>query len=100
MGQALNAVEQIATDLQKANLPEVIAHYDQLAKRATVAVDGVNDLQPGGTPAARCCGKSRCRSGDLSLNCGRVPSDSESPRPRGGGANKTLQKPVRPGQDK
>ena len=44
MGQALDAVEQIATDLKKANLPQVIAHYDQLATRATLAVDGVNDL--------------------------------------------------------
>jgi ABC-type transporter Mla subunit MlaD len=51
MGQALNAVEQIATDLQKANLPQVIAHYDQLAKRATVAVDGVTSLIEPNRPA-------------------------------------------------
>jgi ABC-type transporter Mla subunit MlaD len=42
--QALEAVEHIAIDLQKANLPQVIAHYDQLAGRATTAIDGVNDI--------------------------------------------------------
>jgi paraquat-inducible protein B len=44
MNQALEAVEHIAIDLQKANLPQLVAHYDQLATHATAAVDGVNDL--------------------------------------------------------
>lgn len=47
MTQALEAVERIAIDLQKANLPQVVAHYDQLAGRATAAIDGVNDILAG-----------------------------------------------------
>ena len=44
MTQGLEAVEHIAIDLQKANLPQVIAHYDRLAKSANAAIDDVNDL--------------------------------------------------------
>jgi phospholipid/cholesterol/gamma-HCH transport system substrate-binding protein len=51
MNQALEAVEHIAVDLQKANLPQLVTHYDQLATRATAAIDGVNDLVQGNRPA-------------------------------------------------
>jgi len=51
MNQALEAVEHIAIDLQKANLPQLVAHYDQLATRTTIAVDGVNDLVQRNRPA-------------------------------------------------
>jgi paraquat-inducible protein B len=51
ISQALDAVERIVTDLQKANLPGVVAHYDHLATRATAAIDGVNDLVQGNRPA-------------------------------------------------
>jgi ABC-type transporter Mla subunit MlaD len=51
MNQALEAVEHIAIDLQKANLPQLVAHYDQLATRTTIAVDGVNDLVQKNRPA-------------------------------------------------
>jgi len=51
MNQALEAVEHIAIDLQKANLPQLVTHYDQLATRATAAVDGLNDLVQRNRPA-------------------------------------------------
>lgn len=51
MNQALEAVENIAIDLQKANLPQLVTHYDQLATRATTAIDNVNDLIQGNQSA-------------------------------------------------
>ena len=51
ISQALEAVERIAIDLQKANLSQLVAHYDQLATRATAAVDNVNDLVQRNRPA-------------------------------------------------
>ena len=53
IGQALDAVERLAIDMQKTNLPQVIAHYDQLATRATAAIDGVNDVVQVNRPALK-----------------------------------------------
>jgi ABC-type transporter Mla subunit MlaD len=51
MGEVVDAIERIANDMRNTNLAQVLGHYDQLVTRATVAIDGVNDVLQSNRPA-------------------------------------------------